>query len=301
MAELTFWSLTRQLAERISSVRTGSVAASPAPTASSIAIENDWLSFVSGELEGGTIWMQAIYTPAEPPEDPQKGRGVVSKIVSNTASVINLLPLRDDYLPVATSILYVANRDYPLDILSQALNGAVRDLVQWKMFDASLASVANQLDYDVPYENSDFGPGRIDIDRVEVELEEIGGEKHYQVHQHWDQEVPGTLHFAEGFAPAEDGREIRLTYRVRASEEIGLEYISVSGDIWSYAPGGPYSIDPELLLWKAAANALRWGLGIYGTDSSRRIVERLNEAQQEIARRAGNKRISHRDTVLGNW
>jgi len=179
----------------------------------------------------------------------------------------------------------VVNRDYPLDILLGSINAAIKDLYAETAEDDTLDTNSSLAAYTLP-------TGVSDVLKVEIEtpvgiMYYLPGPTYFAENHHWH-EVDGELRFMPGMEPRFDGKAIRITYRVRPA------------DLDAAADELPL-VDYELLLWKAVAHALRWGLKKYGQDPDRRVAESLNEAQQEIARRGGNKRNYQKAVRLGAW
>lgn len=263
---MTLFEALLDLARRLTMVREGTATAVAATS-----ITDSSKQFANGELIEGTLYLIET-TP----------RAV--RITGNAGDKINFASLSP--APGAGVSYAVASPDYPLDVLIQSINAAVRDLYAVPLRDSTLTTDSTKSEYDLP-------SGVFDLLRVEIETPANysvwGPAPTYYAESHYWHELNGKLIFLPGCEPRTDDLTIRLTYRDRPAAISSMTAVI------------PEGIDPELLLWKATAHALRWGLQKYGQDPDRRIVDRLNEAQQEIARRGGNKRNWQPAVKLGAW
>lgn len=262
---MNLFTATRDLAKRIGVTREGSA------TGVNVAyIDDSNKAFGVDEFNAGTLWLDDT-TPK------------MLTVTDTTATRISFATQAS--APTAGVRYTIANRDYPLDQLTQAINAAIMEMYARTDQDSTLDTVNGQEDYTLP-----SGVSR--VLRVEVETPAqsvyIGPSGTYFAENNYWQEINGILRFFEGLQPRSDGYAIRITYR------------KTPAALTAAADSVP-DIDNELMLWKAAAHALRWGLQMYGQDPDRRVVDRLNEAQQEITRRAGNKRLYQTATKFGAW
>jgi hypothetical protein len=253
------------LARRLTTTREGTA------TAVNVAYIDDTTKTLGvDEYKAGTLFLKAA-TP---------------KTLTITANTANRVSFATQPAAPAAGVGYaIINRDYPLDVLMSAVNASIKDL------HAAIAE-DETLDTDRTVDTYTLPAGVSDLLRVDVETPIPNayygpGATHFVQHHSWH-EVDGELRFVPGAQPMTDDLAIRLTYRVRPD------------DLDDAADELPM-LDYELLLWKATAHALRWGLQKYGQDPDRRVVDRLNEAQQEIARRGGNKRTYQKAVRVGHW
>lgn len=178
-------------------------------------------------------------------------------------------------VPTASVRYSVSRKDYPLDMLRQSINMAVEELRN-DVTESTLTSVAEQLSYSISVAGL-----------VKVEVEDAYWPGDYHTHHHW-KEVGTALRFKPGYEPGKDGLNIRLT-----SPTVHTA-LTADSDVLP-------TMDVRLMIWRAATHALRWGLGMYGQDPEKHIVERLNEAQSEVTRRGGNKILLRRSAIYGGW
>ena len=262
---MNLFTASLELARRLTTTREG------AATATATTYIDDTTKAIGvDEYNDGTIWID---------DTTQR----MLAITDTTATRITFAALAG--APTAGVRYAIANRDYPLDVLTAGINAAVRDLHARTAEDETLDTVSGQSEYTLP-----AGVSRVLRVEVETPVESVyigPSGTYYAEHNYWH-EIGSVLRFTPGTEPRSDGYAIRLTYRV---EPVAL--VDADDEI--------PNIDYELMLWKATAYALRWGLQRYGQDPDRRVVDRLNEAQQEIARRGGNKRLYQTATKLGNW
>jgi hypothetical protein len=261
---MTLFEALLDLARRLTTTREGNATA-----VATTYIEDSNKAFGVDEYNNGTLFLKDT-TP---------------RFLTVTDTTAVRLTFATTTAPAAGVGYAVVNRDYPLDVLLGAINAAVKDLYAEVGEDDTLDTDGSLTDYALP-------SGVSDILTVEVEtpvpsLVYGPGPTYFVEHHHWH-EVDGELRFIPGTQPRLDDRAIRLTYRVRPAD------LDAADDDLPL-------VDYELMLWKAVAHALRWGLQKYGQDPDRRIVDRLNEAQQEIARRGGNKRTYQKAVRLGAW
>ena len=254
-----------ELARRITTTREGNA------TAVNVAyIDDSNKAFGVDEYNNGTIFLK---------DTAPKWLA----IVDTTATRISFATQAG--APSAAVGYMVINRDYPVDLLLGGINAAIKDTYPQSAEDATLTTDSSKSDYTLP-------AGVSDLLKVEVEtpvgnMFYLPGPTYFAENQHWH-EVDGELRFIPGKEPRTNDFAIRLTYRARpvdlaaAADELPL-------------------VDYELIIWKAVAHCLRWGLQRYGQDPDRRVTDRLNEAQQEIARRGGNKRTYKTAIKLGDW
>ena len=246
---------TLDLARRLTAVHEGNATAVAATS-----ITDSGAGFVNGLFQGGTLWLHDTVP--------------VTKLVELSGA--DKVTFATGTVPTAAVRYSLAGRDYPRDILKQAINQTVSEL-RAGVTETTLVSVADQLAYTITL---------FDILTVEVEDAFTPGE--YHLHQGWH-EVETQLRFMPGCEVELDGLNIRITTR-KAHATLTLDADVI-----------PAHIDYELLVWKATTHALRWGLEQYGQDQAKRVPERLNEAQTEVARRGGNKRLLNRTTIKGGW
>ena len=162
--------------------------------------------------------------------------------------------------PGASKRYAFLDKDYPRDVLRQAVNmalqtiGGVPDIYTLSTF----VTVANQEDYTLP-------AGVYNVKKVEIATSTTTP-YYYAPHYHW-REIDGLIKFDTNTAPTSAGYLIRLTYVVQPGElDDDTDTIS------DY-------IHPDRLKWTAAVNALLWKLPTMG-EQSQAVTQKLQMATQ---------------------
>ena len=174
------------------------------------------------------------------------------------------------------------DRDYPRDVLRQAVNTALQTIgrVLDVYTNATFVTVANQEDYTLP----------TDVYNVrQVELAtSASAPYYYQKHYHWS-EIDGVIRFKSGYAPTHAGDLIRLTYAIQP-DELDDDATEISD-----------YIHPDLLKWTAAVNALMWKQPAMGEQVAH-ITQKLQMATQMERIMATRHRISTINKItLSRW
>lgn len=162
--------------------------------------------------------------------------------------------------PGASKRYAFLDKDYPRDVLRQAVNmalqtiGGVPDIYTLSTF----VTVANQEDYTLP-------AGVYNVKKVEIATSTTTP-YYYAPHYHW-REIDGVIKFDTNTAPTSAGYLIRLTYVVQPSE------LDDDADTIS-----DY-IHPDLLKWTAAVHALMWKQPAMGEQVAH-ITQKLQYAVQ---------------------
>ena len=174
------------------------------------------------------------------------------------------------------------DRDYPRDVLRQAVNTALQTIgrVLDVYTNATFVTVANQEDYTLP----------TDVYNVrQVELAtSASAPYYYQKHYHWS-EIDGVIRFKSGYAPTHAGDLIRLTYAIQPDE---LD--DDADEISDY-------VHPDLLKWTAAVNALMWKQPAMGEQVAH-ITQKLQFATQMERIMATRHKISTINKItLSRW
>lgn len=162
--------------------------------------------------------------------------------------------------PGSGSRYALLDRDYPRDVLRNAVNaalqtiGGVPDIYTLGTF----VTVANQEDYTLP-------AGVYNVKKVEIATSTTSP-YYYAPHYHW-REIDGVIKFDTNRAPTSAGYLIRLTYVVPPAE-----LTTDAGTISDY-------IHPDLLKWTAAVHALMWKQPAMGEQVAH-ITQKLQYAVQ---------------------
>lgn len=249
----TLFDTTLELARRITAVRE-SLATATSTTVLTDALANWAVNF----WQGGTIWID------------NTTKSLV--VTSNTATTVTYPTTTD---PSETTKYSLANKDYPRDVLRQAVNQALNDL-RSETVDETVPIVDGTTTYDTTYP---------DILRVELSdgLRRVP-------HQYWSMVAGGMIYFHDGHVPSTCEFKDLIFISRKAHANLTLDADAI-----------PVGVDFELLVWKAATHALRWGLVQYGQDPAKHVTELLNEAQAEVTRRGAARKTTRRQTILGGW
>ena len=164
---------------------------------------------------------------------------VVTDWVLATSTFTFVNPMTVAAAPGAASRYAFCDRDWPRDVLRQAVNAALQTIggVTTQYTNATFITVQNQMAYTLP-------AGVYNVKRVEVATS-LTAPYDYAIHHNWT-ETPTQIIFHEGFQIVRDGYLIRLTYEAQPAE-----LTTDAGTIDS-------RIHPDLLKWTAAVNAWMW-------------------------------------------
>jgi hypothetical protein len=184
--------------------------------------------------------------------------------------------------PGASKRYAFLDKDYPRDVLRQAVNmalqtiGGVPDIYTLSTF----VTVANQEDYTLP-------AGVYNVKKVEIATSDTAP-YYYQKHYHWT-EVDGVIRFKNGYAPTTAGDLIRLTYIV-PPEELDDDADPISD-----------YVHPDRLKWTAAVHALLWKLPAMG-EQSQAVNQKLQMATQMERMMATRHRLPTASKItLSRW
>ena len=164
---------------------------------------------------------------------------VVTDWVLATSTFTFVNPMTVAAAPGAASRYAFCDKDWPRDVLRQAVNAALQTIggVTTQYTNATFITVQNQMAYTLP-------AGVYNVKRVEVATS-LTAPYDYAIHHNWT-ETPTQIIFHEGFQIVRDGYLIRLTYEAQPAE-----LTTDAGTIDS-------RIHPDLLKWTAAVNAWMW-------------------------------------------
>lgn len=178
------------------------------------------------------------------------------------------------------------DKDYPRDVLRNAVNSAVQSIggVVDTYTLATFVTVANQEAYALP-------AGVYNVKRVEIATS-TSSPYSYRKHHHWT-EKDGYIYLDRGFEEGSAGYGIRLTYIVQPSEL--TTDTGTTGTISDY-------IHPDLLKWTAAVYAIQWRIYALG-DTNPILERRLAYAIQmeELMRQRHPVQKMAKDVHLAPW
>lgn len=161
----------------------------------------------------------------------------------------------------------VIKNDWPRYILRQSINVGLRRTGDVDQQDASLTTVANQAEYNLP-------AGVFNVRTLEIAEQDSTPYDYYEVDPgYWD-EIEGQIQFKPGYQPQTTGYKIRLTYN------------SPLADITSDSTALPTLLHPEYVIWEAMIHALTWRLRLLGNGEDNDILRSdtnraLNEAKEK--------------------
>ena len=185
---------------------------------------------------------------------------VVTDWVLATSTFTFVNPMTVAAAPGSGSRYAFCDRDWPRDVLRQAVNmalqtiGGVPDIYTL----ATFVTVANQEDYTLP-------ATVYNVKKVEIATSTTSP-YYYAPHYHW-REIDGVIKFDTNTAPTSAGYLIRLTYEVQPAE------LDDDADTIS-----DY-VHPDRLKWTAAVHALLWKLPLMG-EQSQAVNQKLQMAMQ---------------------
>jgi len=241
----TLFQLTLDLARLISDVFESTATASHSATSMTDSANTEDTSY----WVGGTIWWLT-------------GLNIGKTAIPTVFAATVFTYLTTTTLCEAGDAYACCIDEYPRRILRQKINQALRKIGSPELQDASLVTVANQEEYDIP---TVVAPGEIEkIFRVEIAASLTSPYK-YEPVTNW-RVIGAHLHFIGEDIPGIAGYKIRLTYKpkfVELTTDAG-----VVSDLISY----------DRILWKAAVLALQWNFkrgGSTDQDLARLLLEAL--------------------------
>ena len=160
----------------------------------------------------------------------------------------------------------VANKDYPLYLLKQAINEAMKTLGPLPDIATSIVTVGGQEEYNLP-------AGIMDVRRLEIAAND-DEPYDWSIHRHW-KEIDGKIIFDSFCQPKDDDLTVRITYYPTAVELVNYTDVIT-----------PY-IHIDRLAWESVCHALRWRLQRTKGDEPdvlRLLNEALANAQREELR-----------------
>jgi hypothetical protein len=258
----TLFDQTLAIARKLAAMREG-----VATGGSTTTLENTNAEYTNGQYRSGTLWILS-----------GGNSGKSRTVTDHAANKFTFVSL--GATAIVAGVRYaVADKDYPLDVLIQGVNEALRELNPRAVEDTSLVTVAFQSAYTLP----------AGVERVKrVEVEHYPGSGTYSPFYYWAEEN-GQLRFTDGFAPERDGYAIRLVCEGGHT------------DLVDDADPIPASVNLEVLYWRAMIHVCTWGLRQYGGDKKRRLTDLLNEAEMEYQRRKTNQKKLKRQPKLAEW
>ena len=177
----------------------------------------------------------------------------------------------------------VAPKEFPLSILIQKVNAALRSLGPLPTV-TTISAVANQLEY-TNTTSTIFDEEIIAVEIGTGSVNPYGWTPHY----HWSQvmESPRKFKFHYGYEPAE-ALPMAITY-LKPHSEISVETAVINA-----------AVDPERLKWSAALECWRWKQKQqHGNDGT--IKEALVEAGQLAQITANQHPINKQKVRLARW
>jgi hypothetical protein len=210
------------------------------------------------ENGGGTIWI--------------KGQSLARRVTGYNNKLLTWSPAVTS-LVASGSAYAVAGSAYPLRVLVQAINTALREIGRLPLTE-DVTPVAEQAEYTVD-DNAVF-----EHEVVRIQLAQAAAEPYnFMPHYYWEQlhSLPRVLRFQPGYEPL-------YTYPMRVTYL--AEHAGLVDDDDEISP----AVHPDRLKWQAAVHALRWMLQRRGQDDPL-VVELLNEANRNAAIQAQRRLV----------
>lgn len=205
---------------------------------------------------GGTIWLP----------EAELATPIINYLSLDTGVPNTFLYAITPHNTISGDPYAVANADYPLRILNQAVRNALVDIgAPIEQVVQTNVTVAGQVEYNFPNTTTGIGEVlRIEISQKRSSDVQYTTEIPYYIHRNWRQ-MDRKIQFDNGHEPAQTGYNIRYTYRPPLEDDINDNTI----------------IDPQVnrlrLKWEAAVYALRWRVQRVEDDKPA-ILRLLNEA-----------------------
>lgn len=200
----------------------------------------------TGYYNNGPVWL--------------KEQAATRRVTTHTTTTLT-------FTPAATAIsagkLYAVGSRYPMRVLIQALNAALKDFGKIPAT-AEITATAEQQEY-VTADNAAFTEEIVKVELAENE------EAPYDWHEHYNWQQSRTLPRVFVFDPDKqpmEARKMRLTYLA--------EHAALSTDASAISD----HIHPDRLKWAAAVHALRWRYQRTKQDEPA-VIDLLNEAKQQ--------------------
>jgi hypothetical protein len=244
----TLFAATLALARKLMNVHEGTVTTGASATQFADSAQPEAVDYYIG----GTLW----FTGPTPTVNTGLNVGKCREILTFTGTVFTYATTTA--LTAVNDTYAAADNLYPLGQLRQFINQALESIGAMDASDITLVTVANQEEY--AYPTGVTNPIKVEIATSltsPYEYQEIAG---------WDL-IPSAskIRFRDGSAPSQAGYILRVTH-IPAYTQLTTDAAVISD-----------AIHPDLLLWKARAEALRWRMAQIGGDD-KDLLRLLNEA-----------------------
>lgn len=249
----TLQSATLEVAKIITSVQGPEVATGGSAT--TIINTGSYNPYADDYWNNGTIWVMSG-------NNAGKSAIITDWVQSTETWTFPTMTL----LCAAADVYYVANKDYPQQILRQGVNVALQSISGLDYEDATLTTVADQMDYALP-------SGVYNVKRVEVAANTSAPYDYDVVDGAYWRTVGTNISLAEGHQFTSTGYYIRLTYNIPST--------AITTDAGTI----PDAVAIDWLKWAAAVHCLRWRMGRTKEDEPS-VKEALALAMAEEAKAA---------------
>lgn len=217
----------------------------------------DSLAAFAADQVGGVLW---VYT------GDLANKSLIITSVTGTTQLNFATQTPNDI--VAGNLYAVTNSDYKRAHLRSAVNEAIRKYGKRRDEDITLVTVADQEEYTLP-------TGVSDVKEVWLATATAAPYGWVHLNGYWE-EIDGELVFPAGFAPAVAGYKLKVVFPA-AHEDLDADADTL-----------PLDVNEELIFWDAVTALCSDGNMRFHDDPKRDIVNKMNEAQEELSRRKRN-------------
>jgi hypothetical protein len=239
----TFYALTLELSRVLQNTYLGTATGGTGATVITDTNNDQPANYYADSIYQGTVWLP-LY-------------GTTHLVTGHTVNNLTISPAAGGNI-VAGVVYYAAPPIFPRLALKTAINRALADISKVPTI-GTFTAVADQESY-TSSDNALFGE---EIIKVEIATN-LTSPYDYAEHFNWQQEAGRTFRFFPSYVPC-DVYPMRITY-LGYSAELSAD----SDEISTFLP-------PELVVWTAAVNALRWKVQGTKQDDPTHVVM-LNEA-----------------------